>query len=116
VLAAGLDGRLVFGCELTGYEAGQDGVRLTFADGRQAEADLLVGADGVGSAVRRQYLPAAAPADTGKRCVYGKTPLGPADLARLPPTLTPIFTQRIHPQSEVNTCWQRRIRSPHQAR
>ncbi len=44
VLAAGLDGRLVFGCELTGYEAGQDGVRLTFADGRQAEADLLVGA------------------------------------------------------------------------
>ena len=30
--------------------------------------------------------------------------------------LTPIFTQRIHPQSEVNTCWQRRIRSPHQTR
>jgi 2-polyprenyl-6-methoxyphenol hydroxylase-like FAD-dependent oxidoreductase len=73
VLAAGLNGRLVFGCELTGYESGQDGVRLHFADGRQAEADLLVAADGVGSAVRRQYLPAAAPADTGKRCVYGKT-------------------------------------------
>ena len=51
VLAAGLDGRLVFGCELTRYEAGRDGVRLHFADGRQAEADLLVGADGVNSAV-----------------------------------------------------------------
>jgi len=51
VLAAGLDGRLVFGSELVRYEAGQDGVRLHFAGGRQAEADLLVGADGVNSAV-----------------------------------------------------------------
>ena len=75
VLAAGLDGRLVFGSELVRYEAGQDGVRLHFADGRQAEADLLVGADGVSSAVRRQYLPAAEAVDTGKRCIYGKTPL-----------------------------------------
>ena len=62
VLAAGLGDRLVFGCELTsyelaGHEAGRDGVRLHFAGGRQAEADLLVGADGVHSAVRRQYLP-----------------------------------------------------------
>ena len=92
VLAAGLDGRLVFGCELTRYEAGQDGVRLHFADGRQAEADLLVGADGVNSAVRRQYLPAAAAADTGKRCIYGKTPLRAAALDRLPSALQDGFT------------------------
>jgi 2-polyprenyl-6-methoxyphenol hydroxylase-like FAD-dependent oxidoreductase len=92
VLAAGLDGRLVFGCELTSYEAGPGCVRLQFADGRQAEADLLVGADGAGSAVRRQYLPAAAPADTGKRCIYGKTPLGPADADRLPSALRDGFT------------------------
>ena len=92
VLAAGLDGRLVFGCELTSYEAGPDGVRLHFADGRQAEADLLAGADGVGSAVRRQYLPAAAPADTGKRCIYGKTLLGPAEEDRLPSALRDGFT------------------------
>jgi 2-polyprenyl-6-methoxyphenol hydroxylase-like FAD-dependent oxidoreductase len=108
VLAAGLDSRLVFGCELTGYELtgyeltryeptgggqdGRDGVRLHFADGRQAEADLLVGADGVGSAVRRQYLPAAAPADTGKRCVYGTIPLGPAEADRLPSALRDGFT------------------------
>ena len=84
VLATGLDGSLVFGSELVRYDADQDGVRLHFADGRQAEADLLVGADGVSSAVRRQYLPAAEAADTGKRCIYGKTPLR-ADVAdRLP--------------------------------
>src|SRR2546430_13943253 len=76
---------LVFGCELAGYEDGQDGVRLHFADGRQAEADLLVGADGVGSAGRRQYLPAAAPADTGKRCVYGTIPPRPGEAGGPPP-------------------------------
>jgi 2-polyprenyl-6-methoxyphenol hydroxylase-like FAD-dependent oxidoreductase len=80
VLAAGLDGRIAFGHELVRYEAGEAGadvVRLYFAAGQEAEADVLVGADGVNSAVRRQYLPAAEPADTGTRCIYGKTPLGP---------------------------------------
>ena len=92
VLAAGLDGRLVFGCELTRHEAGFAGVRLHFADGRRAEADLLVGADGVNSAVRGQYLPAAAAVDTGKRCIYGKTPLRATVLDRLPPALRDGFT------------------------
>ena len=84
VLAAGLGDRLVFGCELTRYEADENGVRLYFADGRQADADLLVGADGVNSAVRRQYLPAAEPADTGTRSIYGKTPLSGQVMDRLP--------------------------------
>ena len=94
VLAAGLEDRIAFGCELTRYEAeaGSGGVRLHFADGRHADADLLVGADGVDSAVRRQYLPAAEPADTGSRSIYGKTPLGEQALARLPAAMTEGFT------------------------
>ena len=92
VLAAGLDGRLVFGSELTRYEAGPGGVRLHFADGRHAEADLLVGADGVNSAVRRQYLPAAAAVDTGKRCIYGKIPLRGTVLDGLPSAFRDGFT------------------------
>ena len=131
VLAAGLDGRLVFGCELTGYELirdepaggrdgrdgqdGRDGVRLHFAGGRQAEADLLVGADGVGSAVRRQYLPAAAPADTGKRCVYGTIPLGPAEADRLPPALRDGFTAVIGGQVGMATGLVRFRQRPEQA-
>lgn len=75
VLASGLDGRIAFGRELMRYEADAGGVVLHFADGRPADANVLVGADGVSSAVRRQYLPDTAPADTGARCIYGKTPL-----------------------------------------
>jgi 2-polyprenyl-6-methoxyphenol hydroxylase-like FAD-dependent oxidoreductase len=90
VLAAGLDGRIAFGHELTGYEASADRVRLNFADGQSADTDVLVGADGVNSAVRRQCLPGAEPADTGTRCIYGKTPLGPE--AAVPAVLADGFT------------------------
>jgi 2-polyprenyl-6-methoxyphenol hydroxylase-like FAD-dependent oxidoreductase len=92
VLAAGLTDRLAFGHELSRYETSEHGVRLHFADGRQADADLLVGADGVNSAVCRQYLPAAEAADTGKRCIYGKTPLSPQVLDRMPAAMTEGFT------------------------
>jgi 2-polyprenyl-6-methoxyphenol hydroxylase-like FAD-dependent oxidoreductase len=92
VLATGLDRRIVFGSEVTRYECDENRVRVHFADGRHADADLLVGADGVNSAVRRQHLPGAEPVDTGKRCVYGKTLLRPEALDRLPATLGAGFT------------------------
>jgi len=92
VLATGLDEAVEFGREVIGYHAGGDGVRVHFADGRDAEADVLVAADGVYSAVRRQYLPAAGSADTGGRCIYGKTPLLPATRKLLPAALEAGFT------------------------
>jgi 2-polyprenyl-6-methoxyphenol hydroxylase-like FAD-dependent oxidoreductase len=92
ILAAGLGSRILFGHELTRFEAGADGVRLDFASGGHADADLLVGADGVTSAVRQQHLPAAQVIDTGSRCVYGKTLLSEAALALVPPSLLDGFT------------------------
>lgn len=44
---------LRFGCALTGIDNAPDGVRVTLADGTVWEADLLVGADGIHSTVRR---------------------------------------------------------------
>jgi 2-polyprenyl-6-methoxyphenol hydroxylase-like FAD-dependent oxidoreductase len=51
--------RIVTGARLTGAEAVPGGVRATFAGGRTAEADLLVGADGIWSATRRILDPGA---------------------------------------------------------
>ena len=92
ILAARLGRRIRFGCELTRFDTGGGGVRLDFSGGRHAEADLLVGADGLNSAVRRQYLPDARVIDTGSRCIYGKTPLTDAALRLLPPSLLDGFT------------------------
>jgi 2-polyprenyl-6-methoxyphenol hydroxylase-like FAD-dependent oxidoreductase len=79
ILLGGMDDLVHFGKRFTRYETGEDGrVTAHFADGTQASADLLVGADGIGSAVRAQYLPHARVVDTGLRSLYGKIPLTPA--------------------------------------
>ncbi|HVV23301.1 MAG TPA: FAD-dependent monooxygenase [Pseudonocardiaceae bacterium] len=76
VLLTGLADRVRFAARCTRFEQRPDGtVRVWFADGSTDTADVLVGADGVGSAVRRQYLPHARVVDTGRRTVMGATPL-----------------------------------------
>lgn len=54
----GTDG-LSLGCELVSVEQRGERVHATFANGRTAEGDLLVGADGLRSAVRARVFPAA---------------------------------------------------------
>ena len=64
------------GAALTGYDVLDDGkVEARFAHGEPATADLLVGADGVNSAVREVLSPRTVPTDTGVRFVIGRTPL-----------------------------------------
>jgi 2-polyprenyl-6-methoxyphenol hydroxylase-like FAD-dependent oxidoreductase len=62
---------------------------VTFAEGGSDEGDILVGADGAGSAVRKQLLPHATARDVGLRCIYGRMavteatgPLIPEDFRR----------------------------------
>jgi 2-polyprenyl-6-methoxyphenol hydroxylase-like FAD-dependent oxidoreductase len=88
VLLSGLDGVVRFGQELDSYALLPGGaVTARFADGTTATGDVLVGADGVGSAVRRQYLPAAAPVATGALGIGWTVPLNGATGQRIPQRL-----------------------------
>jgi 2-polyprenyl-6-methoxyphenol hydroxylase-like FAD-dependent oxidoreductase len=62
-------------------------VTAHFADGSSARGDILVGADGVNSRVRQQYLPHAPRLDTGGTGIQGKVWLTGALRARLPARL-----------------------------
>ncbi|MDH6622490.1 2-polyprenyl-6-methoxyphenol hydroxylase-like FAD-dependent oxidoreductase [Streptomyces sp. LBL] len=64
---------IVHGARLSSVEDGPDGVTAHFADGSTAAGDLLVGADGLSSTVRRAISPATQPRYTGQRVFYGYT-------------------------------------------
>jgi 2-polyprenyl-6-methoxyphenol hydroxylase-like FAD-dependent oxidoreductase len=78
------------GKQVTGYqETKKTKVEVTLADGSTAEGDVLVGADGIRSAVRAQKLPGTTVIDAGVRGlgVFGRTRLTPELAAQLPPHL-----------------------------
>ncbi|MGV9808106.1 FAD-dependent oxidoreductase [Micromonospora chersina] len=84
VLLTGLDDAVHLGREFTRYETTADGrVTAHFADGGTATADVLVGADGANSRVRRQLLPQARRIDTGIVAIAGKHRLDGAGLPRV---------------------------------
>jgi 2-polyprenyl-6-methoxyphenol hydroxylase-like FAD-dependent oxidoreductase len=70
ILLAGLADVVAFGKEFTGY----DRVTARFADGTTATGAVLVGADGVGSRVRRQLPPRARVITTGGRGIGASSP------------------------------------------
>ncbi|MER5888590.1 NAD(P)/FAD-dependent oxidoreductase [Streptomyces sp. NPDC001941] len=77
LLLAGLDDIVHFGTEITGYRQNTDGtVTALFADGTSATGDVLVGADGANSRVRRQLLPHARRTPAPGVGIGGKLPLG----------------------------------------
>lgn len=78
VLSSGLDGILWHDKEFVRYEVEPKHVRLYFADGATAAADLVIGADGANSRVRAQLLPHARRVDTGIVMIVGKTPVSAA--------------------------------------
>ena len=86
ILLAGLDTVVTHGCEVTGVDLGDASVGVRLGDGRAVEGDVLVAADGVGSAVRRRLMPAveviAAP--VGALGLFGRAPLTAELPAELP--------------------------------
>lgn len=69
-------GRVETGSEVTGYEETETGVTARLRDGRTAEGALLIGADGIRSAVRVQLLGDGEPLYAGYTCWRGVTPEG----------------------------------------
>ena len=83
LLAAELGPSVIhLGARCTGFEDSGQAVTAYFADGRKVQADVLVGADGVHSAVRAQLLGPAAPRYRGYTAVRSITPAGSVPLPR----------------------------------
>jgi len=73
LLSLGLEENVTFGKEFERYEESETGVTVHFKDGSKEEGGLLVGADGLRSRVRKQFLPESVVVDTDGRIIYGKT-------------------------------------------
>ncbi|MFC5099520.1 FAD-dependent oxidoreductase [Kibdelosporangium philippinense] len=86
ILLSGLD--VHFDKKFQRYTQNPDGtVTAHFADGTEATGDLLVGADGTSSNVRKQYLPHAKLVETDLFGVTGKLPLNDETRALLTPQM-----------------------------
>jgi len=84
VLLTRLDDVVCFEKKFLRYEDNLDGTLTAhFEDGTRCIGDVLIGADGVGSRVRKQRLPYARHEDTGILSVGGKLPLTPETKALL---------------------------------
>ncbi|MEU1263519.1 FAD-dependent monooxygenase [Streptomyces cellulosae] len=79
ILRDAVNAPIVTGAEVTGYTEHADGVSLHFADGTSEEGDLLVGADGVRSAVRSQLLGPQPPDYTGYIAWRGHARMSPEE-------------------------------------
>lgn len=83
LLAGELDPSVIhLGARCSGFEDGDRAVTARFADGREVQADVLVGADGVHSAVRAALFGPAPLRYRGYITVRGITPAGSVPLPR----------------------------------
>jgi 2-polyprenyl-6-methoxyphenol hydroxylase-like FAD-dependent oxidoreductase len=88
ILLEGLENVVEFDKTFVAYELTADGrVTVRFKDGSTATGDIVVGADGASSPVRRQLLPNARRLDTGIVVLSGKFPLDGAARRDTPPAV-----------------------------
>lgn len=79
ILLAGIVEHLHFGKGFKRYTQRADGkIVVHFSDGSSVVTDVLVGADGVNSAVMDQRFPGLRPEESDAICLYGQTSLAPA--------------------------------------
>ena len=93
ILSSDLDDCVRYETPVAGFSAGADGVEVRLSDGRTTAGDVLVGADGVGSQVRRRLMPQVGivPAPVGALGLFGRSPLSEEIIAELPEVLSAAF-------------------------
>jgi 2-polyprenyl-6-methoxyphenol hydroxylase-like FAD-dependent oxidoreductase len=102
ILYTGLEEKVRFGARVTGYRHTPDSrVTVHLSNGTDDQADLLIGADGINSAVRAQLLPHAEVIDLGARHIAAKIPLTATTKCTIPDELHSIFTLISNPQHDV---------------
>lgn len=112
VLLTGLEDTVQFGYALAGFEQDTGGVYAGFSNGQSVRGDVLVAADGILSAVRRQLLPEARIVATGMRCIYGRIPLNEDILHEIPEPLFCGFTPVLGPERRTLALGMYRSRRP----
>lgn len=96
LLLDGLDSHILFGKKLDHYRELADGtVSARYADGTSETADVLVGADGMGSTVRRQLLPSVRLRTMDGCGAIGRTPLTARFAPLVPGWSTMVNTPRL---------------------
>lgn len=114
--AAGAGGRIITGERLIGAGTTPDGVRARFASGHIAEADLLIGADGIWSTTRTILDPSAPkPAYAG---LYSISGVAENIDAGQPGTFNMVFARNgafIHlPVPDGSVWWSAQVAAPEQ--
>ncbi|HTI24499.1 MAG TPA: NAD(P)/FAD-dependent oxidoreductase [Kutzneria sp.] len=93
ILHRGLEQVVRFGVKVVGYRSNPDStVTVLLDDGQTVEADVLIAADGVNSAVRAQRLPHVRVVDLGARHIVAKIPLNDETRAVIPAQLLTTFS------------------------
>ncbi|MBQ0985553.1 FAD-dependent monooxygenase [Streptomyces sp. F63] len=72
--ALGDESVIACGATAAGFVSGEDGVEVTFEDGRTASGDFLIGADGFNSVIRRQVAGADEPRPGNYACWLATVP------------------------------------------
>jgi 2-polyprenyl-6-methoxyphenol hydroxylase-like FAD-dependent oxidoreductase len=103
ILGARLGDVIQPAAKVVGFERDGEKVRLLLDDGTAPEGDVLVGADGVYSAVRAKLLPDVEVIDSGVRGlgVFARTPLPPDIHDALPEILLSGFVIAVDPATGV---------------
>ena len=83
-LLEGLEAQVEFGRTFVKFDDSGDTPVARFSDGGEQRADVIVGADGASSPLRRQLLPGPARIDTGILAVGGKRALDAQSRAETP--------------------------------